>query len=129
MVGAAHRAGLLAFAECGVEKEGRSGSGRGDLWIACPEKHYWFEFKRSAFNPKAKKWGLKHALESAVNDIRDLSLAKGEVGIAGVIAATNNMKSGFREEYRSFVNNVDYAFHFGPDGSRGAYLFLKLVVK
>jgi hypothetical protein len=111
-----------------MRKKGRKKS-RGDLWIACQDINYWFEFKRSAYSPKATKWGLHHSLEIAIVAVNELYFAKDEIGVAGVIAATYNMKPGYQEIYKKFAKTVDFAFQFGPDDCRGAYLFFKLLDK
>lgn len=125
LLAGAVKAGYLALAECEVDKDERKG--RGDLWIICDNTKYWFEFKRAAFNPNALNWGLKHALYVATNDINKLAIDNGELGVAGVIAATDLMKAGRKKTYSDFCDHVDYAFHIGPSGARGAYLYFSVM--
>jgi len=125
LVAAASRAGHLALAECAVDRE--ESAGRADLWIVSENTHYWFEFKRSAFRPNTPKWGLKHSLKIALHEVGQLYFDDGEVGVAGIIAVTDKMPAGRRKEYEDFCENVDFAFHLGPYGWRGAYLYFKIL--
>ncbi len=125
MLGAAHRSGYMALSESAIERGEKSG--RSDMWMACNSFQYYFEFKRSAHNLFATKWGLAHSMDVAKAQLVNCSFSRKEKAVAGVISATAKWRSGYLEMLRSFADEVDYAIHFGPDRNHGAYLFLNIM--
>ena len=120
------RANLPAIMEWPVDKSGKP-HGRSDLWVHVEETDCWFEFKRAAWNPNASKWGLSYSLDAAIYSAKEMTFLSGEMGFAGVIAATDNLVDTRREIYMNFCKEVDFAYRIGPDDNRGVYIYLKVV--
>jgi hypothetical protein len=123
--GGAVQAGYLSLMECDVDKG--QGSGRADLWIAAGSLQYWFEFKRSAFNPFSSRWGLEHAFVQVKRDIEQLYFDDGEVGVACVISSTDQMSPMYQKSYDIFCSKVDYAVRFGPRSNEGVIIYFKIL--
>ena len=124
LLAGATAAGHLSLMECDIDKG--DGRGRADLWLSMDGRQLWFEFKRSAFNPLARRWGLDHAFSQVSCDLEKIYFDEEEVGVICVIAATDKMTPEYRNAYTKFLSRVDFAVRLGPDDEDGVILYFKI---
>jgi hypothetical protein len=123
-------AGFLPLNEYEIIKKGSSdkrtrGDGRADLWFDSGRRCYSFEAKRAYVAATMKN--LSEIMNIAYNDIACIDRSEYHDAAAILIA---RVRDEHREEiYEKFAESdaVDLAYHIGPNGPDGAYLFFKLV--
>ena len=129
LASAAAMAGFTPLAEYEVVKRGREDKrarvdGRADFWFSSGPRAYSFEFKRA--NVAATARNLAAVMRSSSNDIACIQREEYHYAAGGQIARvrdTDRIKT-----YVEFAKSdmVDLAYHLGPDGKDGAFLFFKL---
>jgi len=118
------KAGYLSL--CEVEIERREGGGRCDLWMICGDRQYWFEFKRTNYNPKLSVWGLESSLISAMQQVNSSEYDDKHFGVACIVGATDLMTEDREDFYKGFSGKVDYAFRIGPCDDTGMFIYFNL---
>jgi hypothetical protein len=126
---AAGIAGFLPMNEYEIIKRGTNdrrtkGDGRADLWFDGGARCYSFEAKRAWL--AATPSNLQASLTSAYNDIARID--REEYHDAAGLLLTRVRDEERIDTYEAFAqsDNVDLAYHIGPDGVDGAYLFFRL---
>lgn len=99
-------------------------SGRADLWITNEKRCYSLEFKR-AWNIATVK-NLENTMSKAKSDISVIQRAESDYAAAGVLAFVSD--AARVSVYEDFMHRevVDFAYHIGPDGENGAYIFFAI---
>ncbi len=129
LANAAACAGFLPVNEYDIIKLGKNDKrtkvpGRADLWFDTGPRCYSLEFKRAwlAATPK----NLLDSLNQAYDDIECVQNDESHYASAGLLAAVRD--SHRTEKYEAFAasDEVDLAYHIGPEGENGAYIFFKL---
>ena len=123
-------AGFLPLAEYEIIKRAAHDrrlkvDGRADLWFDCGDRCYSFEFKRAYV--AATKKNLRDELSYAFSDVARIDREEYHYAAGALIARVT--ESARMPTYYEFAehSDVDYAYHIGPDGVHGAFLFFKLV--
>jgi hypothetical protein len=129
LANAAACAGFLPVNEYDIVKRAKSDKrikvpGRADLWIDSGPRCYSFEFKRAwvAATPN----NLSGSLEAASDDIRCVSNDEYHYAAAGLLAAVRDEHRIQKYEAFAHSDEVDLAYHVGPEGENGAYIFFRL---
>lgn len=129
LASAAAMAGFVPLAEYEVIKRGRNDKrtrvdGRADLWFSSGQRSYSFECKRAYFS--ATKKNLSDMLTHAKDDIACIQRDESHYAAGCLLARVRDAKRV--EIYEQFAQSdeVDFAYHIGPDGEEGAYLYFSL---
>lgn len=130
LASAAAMAGFTPLAEYEVVKRGRDDKrarvdGRADLWFSSGTRAYSFEFKRAYVAATAKN--LAEVMSDAYDDIACIQRDEYHYAAGAQIARVRDPHRV--RTYLDFAKSdmVDLAYHLGPDGEDGAFLFFKLV--
>ena len=122
-------AGFTPLSEYEVIKRGREDKrarvdGRADLWFSSGSRAYSFEFKRAYTAATSKN--LLEVLTVASDDIACISRDEYHYAAGGLIARVRDEHR--QDTYTRFAESdaVDLAYHIGPDGENGAFIFFKL---
>jgi hypothetical protein len=129
LASAAAMAGFVPLAEYEVVKRGRDDKrarvdGRADFWFSSGARAYSFEFKRAFL--AATPGNLKEVLNGAEEDVACIQRDEYHYAAGGLIARVRDVAR--LKTYEEFGESaeVDLAYHIGPTGKDGAYLFFKL---
>jgi hypothetical protein len=129
LASAAAMAGFVPLAEYEVIKRGREDKrarvdGRADLWFSSGPRAYSFECKRAfvAATPR----NLADVLYQATEDVACIQREEYHYAAGALIARVRDTHR--LNIYHDFAESehVDLAFHIGPDGENGAFLYFKL---
>ena len=130
LASAAALAGFLPITEYEIIKRGggdrrTKGDGRADLWFDGGRRCYSFEAKRAWL--AATQINLEREMKSAHRDIKRID--REEFHDAAGLLLTRVRDPERQDIYEAFAGSdaVDLAYHIGPEGEDGAYLFFKLV--
>jgi hypothetical protein len=129
LASAAAMAGFTPLAEYEIVKRARYDKrahvdGRADLWFSSGPRAYSFEFKRAYV--AATRRNLADVMRSASNDIACIQRDEYHYAAGAQIARVRDAHRN--PTYVEFAKSdlVDLAYHLGPDGEGGAFLFFKL---
>lgn len=130
LASAAAIAGFIPLNEYEIIKKGSEdkrtrGDGRADLWFDSGQRCYSFEAKRAYVAATMKN--LNEVLNIAHKDIECIDRSEFH-DAAGILIA--RVRDEHRKDiYEKFAESetVDLAYHIGPEGTDGAYLFFKLL--
>lgn len=130
LASSAAMAGFVPLAEYEVIKRGRNDKrtrvdGRADLWFSSGPRFYSFECKRAHFSATRKN--LADMMSLAVKDIACIQREEYHYAAACLLARVRDAER--TEIYEDFAqsDDVDFAYHIGPEGAEGAYIFFSLV--
>ncbi|WP_234181014.1 hypothetical protein [Sphingopyxis sp. NFH-91] len=129
LASAAAMAGFVPLAEYAVIKRGRNDKrtrvdGRADLWISSGSRSYSFECKRAYFSATRKNLG--NMLEHAKKDIACIQGDESHYAAGCVLARVRDAKRIDLYEQFAQSDEVDLAYHIGPEGEEGAYIYFSL---
>lgn len=129
LASAAAMAGFTPLTEYEVVKRGRDDKrarvdGRADFWFSSGPRAYSFEFKRAYVAATARS--LANVMRSASDDIACIQRDEYHYAAGAQIARVRDPHR--IDTYVDFAKSelVDLAYHLGPDGEDGAFLFFKL---